>query len=211
MPTQALDQNLSILDVNVLSEFPATRARYLELTMTGAVPSFGHARVDEVYVYPSAPQDPVPSTSDGYDLTYLPGVTISANNNFFTLIPAAISTALTDKSWYTGLNGHTIAQGATADGVAIMDLGGWYTVAEVALMFRLSQTWTYGGSVEISTDQATWTKVYDSGRGTSFGNTALPADEFKFTPQTVRYIRLTAYFDPAQGVPSARLMEVQVF
>jgi hypothetical protein len=129
-----------VLNLSVISEFAATRARFAEVTMTGT-PSAGFVQMHELYLFPSAPFDPAPSTADGYDLTYLRGVSASANSNLLFPYPAS---ALLDRNYFTYLGGKPIAQGGTGDGIAIIDLGGWYAISEVALMFNATANWTGG-------------------------------------------------------------------
>ena len=133
VPTEVTDRSSNPGDVVVLDEFPPTRARYAELTLTG-VSSVGLVDLTEFFLYPSAPLDPPPSTLDGYDLTYLPGVTATADSNILTPYPP---TSVLDKDFFTYVEGKTVAQGATGDGAITIDLGGWYGISKVAMMFSV--------------------------------------------------------------------------
>ena len=206
VPTQSLDASVQRNPYEVTSEFNAIRTRYIELTMTGTRAS-GQVWLNELFVFPSAPLDPPPSTMDGYDLTSLAGVTATYNTNMF----GSPAQKLLDKNLITWVAGKSLAQGASGDGVVNIDLGGWFAISQVAMMFDVQSNWTTGGKIEVSFDQVNWTSVYDSGRGTLFGSTALGAQIFTFTKQVARYVRITDYFVATQGVGSGALSEVQVF
>ena len=83
---------------------------------------------------------------------------------------------------------------------------------DIVLAFRLSQSWTAGGSAEVSMDGKNWTLVTNVPRGSNFG----PPGGFgpmliTFPAQTLRYVRITNYFAPGVGTSTGRLDEVQVF
>ena len=214
IPTQLVDKT-QLSPHALTSEFPATRARYLEFTMTGT-PPFGFVDVIEFLVFPSALQDPPPSTLDGYDLAYLPGASATLNSNMVAYNSVASGPrTLFDQNYGNYVAGKTLAQGANGDGTITIDLGGWYAISEVAMMFYYGYNWRLGGSIEISTNQLSWNTVIDSGRGSPLG-TADGPQVFTFAKQTARYVRLTAYFQPGvglntAGLDQAPLEEVQIF
>jgi hypothetical protein len=206
VPEQFTDRSANRLDESILSEFPATRARYAELRLKGVI-SLGVVELNEFFLYPSAPLDPPPSTLDGYDLTYLSSATATYNSNMI----GSPAVKLFTNDFFTSVAGKTLAQGATGDGVITIDLGGWYAISKVAMGFYANSYWTTGGAIEISADQSSWTKVYDSGRGNPLGSASLTETAFTFPKQTARYLRITNYFIAGQGLSTAGLEVVQVF
>lgn len=190
---------------DTIVEFAATPARYVEVTWIGT-PAFGQIDLQELILFPSA-SGPVPSSADGYDLTYLPAITASIAGG----LSGGGTQFLFDQA-ATGYLGRSLAQGGTSDGVITVDLGGWFAISEVDLGFRLGVTWAAGGSIEVAANPNNWTKVYDSGRGNVFGvPTMIGSKRFSFATQTARYVRVTDYFITGQGTSLARLDEIQVF
>lgn len=209
IPTQLVDKT-QLSPHALTSEFPATRARYLEFTMTGT-PAFGYVDMMEFIVLPSAPQDPPPSTLDGYDLAYLSGVVATQNSNMIAYNSALRAPrTLFDQNLGDYVAGKTLEQGANGDGTITIDLGGWYPISQVVMMFYYGYNWRFGGSIEVASNQSSWNKVTDSGRGVPLGTPDGP-QAFTFSKQTARYVRITAYFEPGVGVYGAPLTEVQIF
>jgi hypothetical protein len=191
---------------DTITEFSSTAARYVELSFVGTG-DYGQIDLSELFLFPSAQASPPPSTTDGYDLTYLPNVGESPGTYNFLQSGGT----LFDQS-VGGYAGRTIAQGATADGSVTIDLGGWYTATDLVLAYRLSQSWPGGGLAEVSIDNKTWTAVTNIPRGSNFGPPVGGGPQIiTFPAQTLRYVRITDYFVPGVGTSIGRLDEVQVF
>jgi cysteine-rich repeat protein len=210
VPPYLTDRTTVVTPLALTHEFPAIRARYLELTQTGTS-TLGMVDLQELLVFPSAAQDPPPTTQDGYDITYLSSVTHSQNANMSASDPRT----LFDKNFYSHLTGKTLAQGANGDAIVTIDLGGWFAISQVSMMYYYGYNWLLGGRIEVASHPAAWNVVVDSGRGSPLGTPEGP-QTFTFTRQTARYVRLTSYFVPGVGlnVPGwniPTMLEVQVF
>lgn len=193
--------------------FAATSARYVELSMIGTPAAFatsggrGMVELAELFVYPSTAEVPALNTSQGYDLTYLNGVSATVNSNTY-----GWDWSLLDKA-FTGVRGKTIAEGATGDSQATIDLGGLFQVSQVVLSFHLGAVWENGGKIELGVDGAspgtiTWQQVYDTGLSVPFG--AYPGI-YPVTRQLARYVRVTNYFAAGTGPSLSQLDEIGVF
>jgi hypothetical protein len=196
---------------DAVTPFGPVLGRYVELTMLGTPAALGNPRgiVDlaELMVFPAASQVPAPNTSQGYNLVQLAASTASVNSNlngwYWTL----------NDEKFTGVRGKTVAEGATGDGVATLDLGGLYEVSQVSLIFHLSQLWEHGGKIELGVDgptpgAITWTQALDTGLNVPLG--AYPGI-YPVTRQLARYVRLTNYFVAGQGTGLGQLDEIEVF
>jgi hypothetical protein len=174
--------------------FSATDTKYVQVVMTGT-PASNLVKLDNVAVFAAA-SAPAPKTTEGYNLGYLPAVTGSD-----TGLAGDVS-SLFDQ-YYTGVNG---SAAATSPGVADLDLGAEHTLFAMDLGFRLGQTWEHGAKIELSTDNSTWTTVFDS-------DTPVGKSNITFDPTQARYIRITNKLDPSDnvGTGTGRLDELEIF
>ncbi|HEY4156568.1 MAG TPA: discoidin domain-containing protein, partial [Polyangiaceae bacterium] len=147
---------------------------------------------------------PPPNMNAGLDLTYLPGLKLTANTN---MVLANYPPAARFPAVYQG-KGST----ATGDGTIDLDLGQQYQVSQINLGFFSSNNWAGGGSVQIAATPGAWTTVDDSGRGHTFGPPATGGVKtVSFARQTVRFIRITDYFSAGVGTSAGRLDEIEVY
>ena len=208
VPTESIAKT-GQLNLEIVHEFAPTLTRYVELTQIG-VPPKGIVSLYELSLYPSAPANPPPSTADGYDVTQLTGLSESCDKNMYFGNGSA-GTRLTDKRFVSFAAGRTPAQGGTADGSFVLDLGDWLAISEIDTPFYAGDNWQGGGMIEIAADPSSWVKVYDSGRGHQFGPGGFGAQAARFPKQTARYIRVTDYFIPGVGLSPNAMEEVEVF
>jgi cysteine-rich repeat protein len=185
------------------TSFDAVSARYIELTMKGTS-SVAAVNLVELVVYPSSFSDPGPSSADRLDLTYLPGISLSVNENMARTSDARIHALV---QWYGTPYIKTAAQGGTGDGTVTYDLGQLYSVSEIGFLFY-SNNWPAGGKVEVDDGTGNWVTVYDSGRGAAFG-IGDGTQRIPFATRIARYVRVTGYFPPAAN--SGVLENIEVF
>jgi hypothetical protein len=183
--------------------FDAVRARYLELTMTGTTAS-RIASVNELLVYPSSASDPAPSSAELHDLSYLPGMTVSANSN---MSMGTNPSARAQQTYYVGRP----VPSATGDGTITYDLAQQYQISQINLPFYPGKNWPGGGKIEVDDGSGTWVTVFDSGRGNPLGSVA-GTQIITFPTRVARLIRFTDYFIPGVGTsPGGYFLNFDVF
>ena len=79
------------------------------------------------------------------------------------------------------------------------------------MIFSNATTWQYGGKVEVSTDDTTWTTLLD--QSTSLGNTATTPVEIPAPGGliNVRYVRITDYYSSGNGTGTGVLLDFEAF
>jgi hypothetical protein len=203
--TTAISSTSEAAAGELVSSFTPQQARYVELTMIGTR-NTSPVDLDEFMVLPGADTTPPPNMNAGLDLTYLPGLKLSANNNM------SIGNSTPPARLPNVFAGKAVAQGATGDGTIDLDLGQQYQVSQINLGFFSSNNWAGGGSVQIAATPGAWTTVDDSGRGHTFGPPATGGVKtISFARQTVRFIRITDYFASGVGTSAGRLDEIEVY
>ncbi len=166
-------------------KFPAVAVRSVRLILTGAcTPAQSGFTVRQFEVF-AADSGPPLTTRDGFAAFDLPGVSqINASNNwkgFGNVLHYQLDSSRWDPA------------GATSDAIGVIDLGAVEPLAAIYLGFcGPDHAWQHGGKVELSTDNSTWTTLFET-------SSRLGSGKIPMTATDARYIRVTDRYDGGIG------------
>jgi hypothetical protein len=171
----------------------AIQARFIEYRLSGTAGA--NMMVEELEIFADANLQPQPTSSDGFNLMTLPGVTITDLTPGRWLDPVD---RLNNRDF--GL-GDPFRGANNGDAQILVDLGGVFLLSSITPGFQNSRQWDSGGLVEISEDGLSWITVKHVPAG-NFGQAAINVGK-----QYARYIRLTNFTGDADNA----LTELEVF